>query len=49
VFYGIAKYIGIRIYIHTPFYFQPEDDSKKPKHVVEIFKFINYLIKCIRI
>ena len=36
---------AIYIYIYAASYVQPEDGSKKPKHVTESYKFVRYLIK----
>ena len=39
-------YIYLFIYTYMPSKIQPEDGCKKPKHVAESCKFIEYLIKC---
>jgi hypothetical protein len=37
--------MNCNVYIYIPSYVQPEDGSKKPKHVAERCKFLKNLIK----
>jgi hypothetical protein len=42
--------VCVCVCVHAPSYIQPEDGSKKPKHVAVICKFLKYLItNCVRL